>query len=278
MTAWRTRLVRVDGQGLHVHRAGPAGARPVVALHGIGDDGRCWEGVAEELARDHDVVLIDARGHGRSDAPAQGYATTDHVADVVGVITALELRRPVLLGHSMGAVTALVLAGLHPGLPARVVVEDPPGWWARAGWSEADQLAATQRLARTIVALQRRTHQELLAIQGEAAPNWSPLALQRWAEATQRLAPQVAGCLVAQHRSNRTLDWPALLTAVRCPVLLLHGEPARGGALGREEVAALASQLPRLEAVELAGGGHALRHECPEAYLAAVGAFLRRHR
>ena len=276
MAIWRRRLVRVAGVGLHVQRAGLPDAPPVLALHGIGDDGGCWEAVARDLVRDHDVVLLDARGHGRSDAPARGYTTDDHVSDVVGVIAALGLQQPVLLGHSMGAITALVVAGQHPTVPAAVVLEDPPAWWARHAEPEPERLARTERLLRTVLALKRRTHAELMEIQGEAAPGWSPTALERWAEATQRLAPQVAWSLPEQHRANLAIDWPVLLAAVRCPALLLHGDRARGGALSPQEAAMLAGWVADVEVVALDGGGHALRHERPAAYQAAVRGFLTR--
>ncbi len=274
MVTWQHRRVRVAGLGLHLRRAGPAGAPAVVGLHGLGDDGGCLEEVGELLAPTHDVVLLDARGHGRSDAPAEGYTTDHHVSDVVGVIGALGLHRPVLLGHSMGAITALVLAGRSPGMPGGLVLEDPPAWWARSGIPEQEQLARTRRLQRTVVALQRRTHAELVSLQGEAAPRWSPGALERWAEATQRLAPEVAASLLEQHRSNRSLPWGALLSALACPVLVLHGRPDLGGALGAAEAAALATFSARIEVRYLEGGGHALRHEQPDAYRREVLRFL----
>lgn len=279
MVTWHHRTVRVAGLGLHVRRAGPTGAPTVLGLHGLGDDGGCFEEAADALVPTFDVVLLDARGHGRSDAAATGYTTDDHVGDVVGVIAALGLALPVLLGHSMGAITGLVLAGRHPELVAGLVLEDPPAWWARTQLPEEEQLARTRRLQRTVVALQRRTHAELVALQGEAAPRWSPLALQRWAEATQRLAPEVAASLLDQHRANRALPWRQLLAALTSPVLLLHGHPALGGALGEAEAAALATLAGgggQVEVQALAGGGHALRHEQPDAYRRAVLGFLER--
>ena len=274
MVTWQRQVVRVGALGLHVARAGRSGAPALVALHGIGDDGACWTEVADDLAADHDVVLLDARGHGRSDAPLSGYATPEHVGDVVGVLTALGLHRPALLGHSMGAVTALALAALHPGLPGRVVLEDPPPWWSRPRPPTAADLARTRSLRSTILALKRRTHEELVAIQREAAPRWPEVTVQRWAASTQRLSPFVPLALEDQHRSNSALDWPRLLPAVVCPVLVLHGDSERGGALEASAAAALQGGIPHAEVERLPGTGHAPRHEDTAAYLAAVRRFL----
>ena len=274
MATWQRRVVRVGGVGLHLRRAGPPGARAVVALHGIGDDGACWRPVADDLAVDHDVVLVDARGHGRSDDPAAGYTTRDHVGDVAGVIALLDLHRPVLLGHSMGAVTALVLAGLHPELPGRIALEDPPPWWSRRSSPTEVELARTRSLQTTILALKRRTHGELVEIQREAAPRWSDAALRRWADSTQRLSMHVPAALEQQHRTNSGLDWPVLLRGVRCPVLLLHGDTHRGGALDATAAAQLRAHVPQVEVAHLPGAGHTPRHEDPAAYLAALRRFL----
>ena len=58
----------VNGLKLHYTRTGGA-KPPVVLAHGFSDDGLCWTPVAEALAADYDVVMVDARGHGRSAAP-----------------------------------------------------------------------------------------------------------------------------------------------------------------------------------------------------------------
>src|SRR5215212_2114970 len=115
-THWYSDKIATNGIQLHYTRTG--GAKPAVVLaHGFSDDGLCWTPVAEVLAADYDVIMIDARGHGLSDAPAQGYGPAEHSADLAGAIMALGLGRPAVLGHSMGAATALALAGTHPDLP-----------------------------------------------------------------------------------------------------------------------------------------------------------------
>ena len=125
MTHWQSGDIMVNGLLLHYTRTG--GARPPAVLaHGFSDDGLCWTPVAEALAPDYDVVMVDARGHGRSAAPEQGYGSADHANDLAGVIQALGLKRPAVLGHSMGAASTLVLAGMYPDLPRAILLEDPP--------------------------------------------------------------------------------------------------------------------------------------------------------
>ena len=95
----RSGRVEVDGVGLHYLEYGD-GDPVVVVLPGITSPAITWEFVAERLAADGGrVVVPDIRGRGLSDAPETGYALTDYVADAVGLIRALGLERPVVLGH-----------------------------------------------------------------------------------------------------------------------------------------------------------------------------------
>ena len=80
MTHWQTGIVDVDGLAIHYTRTG--GVKPSLVLaHGFSDDGLCWTPVTQALEADYDIIMIDARGHGRSDAPESGYSPLDHAAE-----------------------------------------------------------------------------------------------------------------------------------------------------------------------------------------------------
>src|SRR5262249_34154967 len=129
LVIWRTDMDRwqsgdIEANGLRLHYTRTGGAKPPLVLaHGVMDDGLCWMRVARALEADYDVIMVDARGHGRSDAPETGYGPTEQAADLHGVITGLGLRRPAILGHSMGANTTLVLAGTYPDVPGAILLE-----------------------------------------------------------------------------------------------------------------------------------------------------------
>ena len=115
---------------LHTDRGGcPPSEAPLVVAHGVTDAGLCWTPVARALEADYDVIMVDARGHGQSDAPDTGYGPTELAADLHEGITGLGFHRPVILGHSMGAVTTLVLAGTYPDFPGMILLVDPPACW-----------------------------------------------------------------------------------------------------------------------------------------------------
>jgi pimeloyl-ACP methyl ester carboxylesterase len=94
-------------------------------LHGLSSNARVWERMAERLP-DRRVVALDQRSHGLSDRPASGYALEELVADAAHVVRELGLGRPVVAGHSWGAMVALHLAAQHPELAAGLVFVDGP--------------------------------------------------------------------------------------------------------------------------------------------------------
>lgn len=263
MGSWQSGDIEANGLTLHYTRTGGA-KPPVVLAHGFSDDGLCWTPVAAALEADYDVVMVDARGHGRSDAPEQGYGSAELAADLAGVIRGLGLKRPAVLGHSMGAATALALAGLYPDLPRAILLEDPPDRWVAA--PPAPRPAA---MGQWIIELKRKTREELIALARRESPAWPEAELGPWADAKLRFSFNVLAAGEPQ-----PLDWPAIVRRIGCPALLITADPALGAIVTPESAAALAALLPQVRVVHIAGAGHSIRRYQFARYLATVRAFL----
>lgn len=125
--------------------AGPSPGAPCLLLHhGLASSAHIWDLMLPRLTRHFRVVAFDARGHGRSAKPSRGYGFDHVVADALAVIRATRLRRPVVAGHSWGAMVTLELAARHPGaLGAAVLVDGGVGSLA----TSMDWKTAKQRLA-----------------------------------------------------------------------------------------------------------------------------------
>jgi pimeloyl-ACP methyl ester carboxylesterase len=270
MADWQSDFIEANGTRLHYTRTG--GAKPPILLaHGVTDDGLCWTPVAAALAPDYDVVMVDARGHGHSDPSPDGYALAALAADLAGAITALGLRRPAVLGHSLGAATALVLAATEPDLPRAILLEDPPAWWA--GWSTLPGAAerAVEMKTRALD-LRGKTSEELIAGQGLLQPGWSAAELAPWAEAKRRFDPKVIE--VFDPAFGEAIDWPTLLPRITCPVLLITGDPTAGAIVTTDSAAALQSLVPQLQVAHVPAAGHSIRRDQFASYLDIVRAFL----
>ncbi|MFF0477066.1 alpha/beta fold hydrolase [Streptomyces sp. NPDC004284] len=121
------RTVTVDGVRIAYRVAGPEDARPVVLVHGRGDDSTTWTGITEDLAADHRVYALDLRGHGLSDRPGR-YGFEDLRDELGGFLKALGLTGATVVAHSMGAAAAYLLAQREPGLIGRLVLEEAPAF------------------------------------------------------------------------------------------------------------------------------------------------------
>lgn len=268
MAHWQSGDVVANGLRLHYTRTGGA-KPPLVLAHGFSDDGLCWTPVAEALAPDYDVIMVDARGHGRSDAPEQGYGPAEHAADLAGAIDALGLRRPALLGHSMGAATSLALASTYPDAVGAILLEDPPAWWVVAPEDAAPPEDRRAHMRERIVRLKGQTREEMIAAQHAETPHWSDAELGPWADAKLRFNPNALN-----FGSGAPVDWPAILPRIACPALLITADPARGAIVTAEGAAALQALVPQLRVANIADAGHSIRRDQFERYMEVVRAFL----
>jgi pimeloyl-ACP methyl ester carboxylesterase len=105
-----------DSLRLHIrHWAGER--RPFVLLHGLASNCRTWERVAIQLATaGHSVVAVDQRGHGLSDKPDSGYDFASICEDLVLLIDALGLEKPIMAGQSWGGNVVLEFGARYPGV------------------------------------------------------------------------------------------------------------------------------------------------------------------
>ena len=114
--------VKLDALSLNVLESG-AGEPALPFLHYWGGSARTWNCVIEQLCSTFRCIAYDQRGWGESDAPAEGYTISDLAGDAAAVVRALDLKRYVLVGHSMGGKAAQFLAAQRPiGLEALVLV------------------------------------------------------------------------------------------------------------------------------------------------------------
>ena len=96
---------------------------PLVILHGLFGSSDNWQSQAKKLAEFYTVYLVDLRNHGHSFwSPAHTY---DLMAeDVHRLIEELNLKKIILLGHSMGAKVAMTFAQQHPTLLDKLILVD----------------------------------------------------------------------------------------------------------------------------------------------------------
>ena len=99
---------------------------PVLLVHGMGDDHSTWRSLGSVLRHiGRPVISVDMRGHGRS-GRASSYLLDDFAADLGFVLDEMAVDEADVVGHSLGAHTALRFAMAQPGRVRRLVLEEIP--------------------------------------------------------------------------------------------------------------------------------------------------------
>jgi pimeloyl-ACP methyl ester carboxylesterase len=249
-----------NGIRIHVEEQGSTDLA-LVFLHYWGGSSRTWGKVIAALPKSYRTIAIDHRGWGESDAPASGYGLADLADDAQGVIEALELKRNVLIGHSMGGKVAQLMASRRPkGLVGLVLVApSPPQPMAMS--PEARELMAGAYSTRESVGM---TIDQVLT-----AKVLSPKDREQVIEDSLRGAPQAKS---AWPRSTSLEDITGDVTAINVPTIVIAGELDRVDSVGLLK-AELLSRVPHAVLHVLPATGHLSPLESPQELGRLIGDF-----
>lgn len=187
------------------------------------------------------VLGLDFRGHGDSEWTPGAYLVTDYVADVVELL-AREFDEPaVIVGHSLGAMVAAAVAAQAPGMVRGIVLEDPPFETMGSRIAQTPLLGYFRDVQRLLTArpnvseLTRQLAELRLTAPGtNVAHRLGDLRdltqLRLGAAGLLRMDPSVLEPIVEQ-RWLAGYDLRGVLSAIRCPMLLLQGDVTLGGML-----------------------------------------------
>ncbi|MGV8989371.1 MAG: alpha/beta fold hydrolase [Cypionkella sp.] len=275
---FQTQEIATNGTTIHVRVGGTGPA--VVLLHGYGETGDMWAPMAEDLARDHLVVVPDLRGLGLSSKPEGGFDKKTQAGDIAGVMDALGVKSADLVTHDIGNMVGYSFAAQHPdrvrrfalidapipGIgPWEEVLKNPLLWHFRFGGPDMERLVA----GRERIYLDRF---------------WNDFSANpaRFTEASREHYAQLYALPGAMHSGfaqfaafdQDAIDDKALLAAggkLKMPVLAIGGEKSFGPMM---------ATVMRFAAEDVTEGivpdsGHWIMEENPKATVALVGAFLR---
>lgn len=255
----RERVETLGDLWLWVAEVGAPDAQLVLLLHGLYDRWETWQPVLPGLAEIAHVVAYDLRGHGRSSHPAGGYRLRDYADDTVKLIARLRPAEPVvLIGFSLGALVALVVAAEHPELVRALVLEDPP---------LAPPNEATRLWLEALLEAKRQGIEAAYELARDLNPAGTP---EEWQRSALWLCSTADGPIEALLDEGWQPEPWRLLPQIGCPVLILQADPTAGGVLDDETAARVRQELPQAELVRFPGIGHAIHREAPDAFLATV--------
>jgi len=260
-----------EGPGARLNYAeGPDGGPPLLLLHGIADRWQTWLHLMQVLVLRWHVFALDHRGHGRSAWAEDGYGAEAYASDAAAFLEANAGALAVLVGHSLGARSAALVAADRPELVRALVLEDPPltpprpdavrGVGSRFP-EERELLARTRSFDGLVEGLQR------IYAEADAAEN------RERARKRSMLDPEVFEAAFGPGRAPvREMD--SVLPRIRVPTLLIHGAPELGGIVSADDARRVAALVPDLIAVRIEGAGHGIHRGRPVEFARAVTDYL----
>jgi len=261
MTNWTTAVCEANGIDIHYLRTGGS-KPPLVLLHGLTGSGACWSPLARALEAEFDVVMPDARGHGNSSTPLNGYRYEDHARDVVGLIQGLGLAAPVLLGHSMGGMTAAFVAS-QTAVAIRCVILADPTFLSPERQREVYESDALEQ-HRRLLSLDRA---DVLAQARVRHPHRRPEIIELVVEARMKTPIRAFDVLTPPNP-----EYHRLVSAIDVPILLVIAD---NGVVSLETARELQNLNPRLRVEQIQDAGHGLQYDQPERFEVVVRSFLR---
>ncbi len=254
---------------------------PVILIPGLASPRAVWDDVAPELAKTHHVILVQVNGFGGDDPGAnlQPGVLDGIVADLDGYIVREKLRGALVIGHSMGGLVGMMLAKAHPEDLARLMIVDSLPYFAvlmaPPGIDPTPALVAPQAAKlRDAIAASYGTVPSDAAVaaqtRGLAIKPASIARMTTWAKAAD---PRVTAQAMYE---DLTTDLRPALGSITTPITLLYpwnaGGPTKAMAdpFYRKQYAA----APHISYVDVGDSAHMVMLDQPEAFKAAVVAFV----
>lgn len=276
MTKWSDGYVNANGLKLHYYRTG--GNKPqVIFNHGAGDDGLCWTHIVKELEQDYDVILTDARGHGRSASGKADYSTRQRVEDLAGLIRALKLDRPIVGGHSMGADATMHLAANHPDLTRGIFLEDPPIILPGEIFGSGEQVMDPKEIGKMMAKFMRlfKLMPRFIGIRmaRKGMPTYPEDEINPWLDSKKRLSFDFLSAMTAGLRMDLSAPFE-VIGKICVPILLFIGDKEKMSIMSQDAARKAAEANEKLQVVHLIGASHDIRRTRFDGYMPALKNFL----
>jgi len=273
---WTQNDLFVNGVRLHYSRSGHGDKPALVFVHGFSDNGLCWTPVARDLEAEFDVIMPDMRGHGLSER-VQLSDKVDMAADVADLIRMLGLTRPIVVGHSMGAMITYQIGVRFPELASALVLEDPPWWLSPRGERLPPSRSAENPIAQWAKSLSNQTLEALLAQYRKEHPNWPEALLRPMCESKKQLDQTIVDIMTDKMHSQE-VDWLTTIQHIAQPMLLFAANPELGGIVTPDVVAKVRELNPNVRIASILDVGHLIRFDKYTAFMNVLRAFLKQVR
>ena len=250
-------MATLNRDGVHlyyeVHGEGP---KTILLTHGYSATSQMWTGQIAELSKDHRLVIWDMRGHGRTDSPDDPslYSEPATVADMAALLDSVGAKTAIVGGLSLGGYMSLAFNRVHPDrVEALLIIDTGPGFKkdeSREGWNQTSRATADRYETEGLALLERGSAERRTARHTSA----KGLALAARGMLTQRDAGVINS-----------------LPDIKVPSIVVVGSEDTPFLAASDYMAA---KIPGAQKAVIEGAGHAANIDRPDAFNAALRAFI----
>lgn len=271
LDAYRESVVSFSGRNLAwLDWTSKSQGIPILCLHALLGQSHDWDFTAASLRGDSRVIAPDFRGHGESDfVDPPSYTPSDYTADIISLLKRLKLGRVSVIGHGMGGMVGLVLAGSYPDLVDRLIVVEQE---ARCSPKYEEYIHALGNLGKESL-FDYNSMREAARIYipdiSEDTLDWlMPYLFKRVSRGYSfKWDPEVLATV-------QTWNMEPWLARIRCPVLLVRG--SRSEIMRPGPTQAMAQEIDDCEVMTVSNSGHQIMLEHPDKFQEIVTLFLQK--
>jgi pimeloyl-ACP methyl ester carboxylesterase len=267
----RDLVVSVGGIKLQIREDEREG-EPIVFLHYGGSNLMMWQGIVPYFQHDYHLLLVDLRGHGKSDKPPVGYHIDDMAGDVAGILEHLRIDQAHIVGSSLGAEVGLGLAARYSEKVTSLVCEGalyseygPYGIW------EGSEAEFKENVARQLAEVRNSPDPVFATAEALVAASRQTFDKYGWWNPYFEAMQEYDACKLGEGRYTHSWQNWAMeeylehyfdyrfeeyYKRVRCPVLMLPSEEEMEDVRMVRAMNGLSELAPRVKIVRVPGAVH----------------------
>lgn len=257
------------------------GKETIILVHGLASNAGFWRYIIPELAKKYHVIAVDLPGYGKSQKEYYAYNMSFFAEQVVRLADALQIKKFIYAGHSMGGQIGLTLALRHPDRISQMVLVAPAGM-EEFEQGEGDWL----RSVMTVNGVKKTTEEGIRRNLAGNFYSWD----DKWEWMVEERARMAKAkdfekfCYTVVRSVNGMLDEPTYnkLSGIGIPTLVVYGKydglipnPYLNPGFTADVFKWGTKQMPNAQLVEIDDCGHMVQIEKPVELLNAIGNFLK---
>jgi pimeloyl-ACP methyl ester carboxylesterase len=246
---------------------------PLLLIHGAAARWQRLQKLIDRLEPDWHLYAVDLRGHGKSDRAGEQYHLNEYAADVAAFLRGVVDEPAVLVGHSLGAMTAVSVAARAPESVRALILLDPPLYLHNLTIQDSPGGGAWFKTLRDLIR-SAKSYEDILEGVRASEPQASEEEIQIKTANVANTDPAMIDVLL-RHELLQDYDLADTLQHISCPTLLLYGDWDKGAVVREEDVEFFRANKPDVVSARFPNTSHNVPDERTEQVIREMAKFLK---